>query len=109
MHLDETGRTLRFSCVYRPVGEAFDSRESTIMARQCEVCGKKPGTGHSVSHANNKTKRRWMPNLQRVRVMKDGKPTHLNVCTTCVRSGRITKVPYNHSGAKAKRETEATA
>jgi large subunit ribosomal protein L28 len=34
------------------------------MARVCEVTGKKPMTGHHVSHANNKTKRRFMPNLQ---------------------------------------------
>ena len=34
------------------------------MARVCQVTGKKPQTGHHVSHANNKTKRRWLPNLQ---------------------------------------------
>jgi large subunit ribosomal protein L28 len=34
------------------------------MARTCQVTGKKPQTGHHVSHANNKTKRRFMPNLQ---------------------------------------------
>ncbi|SFO03227.1 50S ribosomal protein L28 [Nitrosospira briensis] len=34
------------------------------MARVCEVTGKKPMTGHHVSHANNKTKRRFLPNLQ---------------------------------------------
>jgi large subunit ribosomal protein L28 len=38
-----------------------------IMARVCEVTGKKPMTGHHVSHANNKTKRRFLPNLQRRR------------------------------------------
>lgn len=35
------------------------------MARVCEVTGKKPMSGHNVSHANNKTKRRFLPNLQR--------------------------------------------
>jgi large subunit ribosomal protein L28 len=34
------------------------------MARVCQVTGKKPQTGHNVSHANNKTKRRFLPNLQ---------------------------------------------
>lgn len=34
------------------------------MARECEVTGKKPMTGNNVSHANNKTKRRFLPNLQ---------------------------------------------
>lgn len=37
------------------------------MARVCEITGKKPMTGHHVSHANNKTKRRFLPNLQRRR------------------------------------------
>lgn len=73
------------------------------MARVCDICGRKPSVGHSVSHANNKTKRRWMVNLQRLRVLHNGAPTHLQVCSTCIRSGRVTKVPYNHSGAKAKR------
>jgi len=35
-----------------------------VMARVCQVTGKKPMVGHQVSHANNKTKRRFMPNLQ---------------------------------------------
>ena len=34
------------------------------MARVCQVTGKRPRTGNNVSHANNKTKRRFMPNLQ---------------------------------------------
>jgi len=34
------------------------------MARVCQVTGKKPMSGNNVSHANNKTKRRWLPNLQ---------------------------------------------
>lgn len=37
------------------------------MARVCEITGKKPMSGHNVSHANNKTKRRFLPNLQRRR------------------------------------------
>ena len=37
------------------------------MAAQCEICGKGPATGNNVSHANNKTRRRFLPNLQRVR------------------------------------------
>ncbi|MDH3774491.1 MAG: 50S ribosomal protein L28, partial [Deltaproteobacteria bacterium] len=42
------------------------------MAKVCQICGKRPQTGHNVSHANNKTKRRWYPNLQRVRTVQDG-------------------------------------
>ena len=65
-------------------------REIAFMAR-CEICDKGPIYGNRVSHAHNLTRRRWNPNLQRVRVV-DGK-THksMRVCTRCIRSGRITK------------------
>src|SRR5215470_16092146 len=65
-------------------------REIAFMAR-CEICNKGPIYGNRVSHAHNLTKRRWNPNLQRVRVL-DGK-THksMRVCTRCIRSGRVTK------------------
>lgn len=59
------------------------------MARQCAICGKRPGTGHSVSHSAVKTKRRFLPNLQRVRVLVDGAPRRLTVCTDCLQAGRV--------------------
>jgi large subunit ribosomal protein L28 len=61
------------------------------MARACEVCGKQRSTGNNVSHANNKTKRLWRPNLQRVRAKVGSAATHLLVCTRCIRSGKIAK------------------
>ena len=61
------------------------------MAKRCEICGKGPMVGHNVSHAHNLTKRRWLPNLQRVRAMVDGKPKRITVCTECIRSGRVVK------------------
>jgi large subunit ribosomal protein L28 len=63
------------------------------MARRCEICGKGPGYGHNVSHANNKTKRRWLPNLQRVRALVDGRPRRIRVCTRCIKSNRVQKAP----------------
>ncbi|NIR42493.1 MAG: 50S ribosomal protein L28 [Gemmatimonadetes bacterium] len=63
------------------------------MSRVCYVCGKNPSVGHNVSHANNKTKRRWMPNLQRVRVVDDGTVKRVRVCSRCIKSGRIVKAP----------------
>src|SRR5919112_1451273 len=62
-----------------------------FMARVCAVCAKGPVTGNSVSHANNRTKRRWYPNLQTVRVMVDGAPKRIRVCTQCLKSNRIKK------------------
>jgi len=49
------------------------------MARVCEICGKGPITGHTVSHANNKTNRRWYPNLQRVRAVVNGATRRLRL------------------------------
>jgi len=61
------------------------------MARVCEICGKIPSTGNRVSHAHNKTRRRWLPNLQRVKAVVDGSVKKIRVCTACIRSGRVVK------------------
>ncbi|PYO86431.1 MAG: 50S ribosomal protein L28 [Gemmatimonadetes bacterium] len=61
------------------------------MARVCEICGKGPIAGHNVSHANNKTPRRWYPNLQRVRVVVNGVVRRIRVCTQCIKSNRVAK------------------
>ncbi|MBT8490890.1 MAG: 50S ribosomal protein L28 [Deltaproteobacteria bacterium] len=63
------------------------------MARVCEVCGKKPSVGNKVSHANNKTKKIWYPNLQKFRVVneKTGAIQRMRVCTRCLRSGFVKK------------------
>ncbi|HET9065282.1 MAG TPA: 50S ribosomal protein L28 [Gemmatimonadales bacterium] len=63
------------------------------MAHVCTACGKGPTTGNHVSHANNRRKRRWMPNLQTVRVVVGEAPRRVRVCTSCIRSGKITKAP----------------
>jgi len=63
------------------------------MARRCELCGKGPIVGNNVSHANNRTKRRWLPNLKTVRAeIAKGIVRRLRVCTSCIRSGRVKKV-----------------
>lgn len=59
------------------------------MAGKCDVCGKQQGTGNLVSHSNIKTRRRWRPNIQRVRVLVDGRPRRLYVCTSCLKSGKV--------------------
>lgn len=61
------------------------------MARKCAVCGKGPSFGHNVSHANNKTIRRWYPNLQSVRTRVDGAVKRIRVCTNCIKSNRVVK------------------
>jgi large subunit ribosomal protein L28 len=61
------------------------------MARACELCGKQRSVGNSVSHANNKTKRVWRPNLQRVRARVGGAARRVLICTRCLRSGKVAK------------------
>ncbi len=64
------------------------------MAAVCEVCGKKPSFGMSVSHSHRRTKRRWNPNIQRVRVLMGATPKRLNVCTSCIKAGKVRKAVH---------------
>lgn len=59
------------------------------MARRCDVCGKGAATGNNVSHSNRKTRRRWLPNLQRIRAQINGTVRRIYVCTRCLRSGHV--------------------
>ena len=61
------------------------------MAKICEICGKKPVTGNNVSHSHHKTRRRWLPNLQRVKAQVDGVVKRIKVCTNCIKSGKVIK------------------
>jgi large subunit ribosomal protein L28 len=61
------------------------------MSAICEICGKKPSLGHNVSHANNKTKKWWYPNLQRLRAKVGGRVRRVRICTRCLRSGKVEK------------------
>lgn len=62
------------------------------MARRCAVCGKEPHTGYRVSHSHHKTKRRFNPNLQRVRAMIGGTAKRVMVCTSCLKAGKVKRV-----------------
>jgi len=62
------------------------------MAKRCEVCGKGPQFGNNVSHANNRTPRRFDPNLQSIRVQQpQGGARRMKVCTTCIKAGKVSK------------------
>jgi large subunit ribosomal protein L28 len=61
------------------------------MAAVCDVCGKGPSWGMSVSHSHRRTKRRWNPNIQRIRVLVGSTPTRKNVCTGCIKAGKVSK------------------
>lgn len=62
------------------------------MSRKCAVCGKGPMTGNKISHAHNTTRRRWLPNLQKITVELNGKVQNAYVCTSCIRSNKVRKV-----------------
>lgn len=72
-------------------GFSLTSRRMT-MSKECAICGKKPRVGNNVSHAHNKSKRRFNPNLQQVRAqLATGEVKKISVCTRCLRSGAVTK------------------
>ncbi len=61
------------------------------MASVCEICGKGPSFGNNVSHSQVKTRRRWNPNIQRVRVFLNGRSTRQNICTSCLKAGKAVR------------------
>ncbi len=66
------------------------------MSRTCDICEKHRSVGNNVSHANNKTKRVFLPNLQKVRVqLPSGEVKRMTVCTRCIRSGKVVKPAAN--------------
>lgn len=62
------------------------------MAKTCELCGRGPQFGNRISHAHNVTKRRWNLNLQPVRAIVNGSHKRIQVCTSCIKSGKVQKV-----------------
>ena len=62
------------------------------MAQVCDICGKHPHVGFNVSHAHNRTKRRWLPNLQSVRHEEaNGRVRRIKACTRCIKAGLVHK------------------
>jgi len=61
------------------------------MAKVCHSCGKGPAFGQSRSHSMVATKRRFDPNLQKVRILVGKAPRRVYVCTRCLKAGKVTK------------------
>ena len=61
------------------------------MAKVCHSCGKSPAFGNSRSHSMVATRRRFNPNLQRVRILIDGSPRRAWVCTRCLKADKVQK------------------
>lgn len=61
------------------------------MAQRCDVCGKSPAVGNTISHAHKLTRRRWLPNLVSLRAVIAGRVQRARVCTRCLKAGKVTK------------------
>jgi large subunit ribosomal protein L28 len=61
------------------------------MSSVCDICGKTPGFGKSVSFSHKRNNRRWNPNIQRVRAMVKGTPKRVNACVKCLKAGRVVR------------------
>jgi large subunit ribosomal protein L28 len=66
------------------------SQELTVAA-VCDICAKSPGFGHNRPWSRKITKRRFDPNIQRVRAKVNGTPKRMNVCTRCLKAGKVTR------------------
>jgi large subunit ribosomal protein L28 len=71
------------------------------MAAVCEICGKRPFFGMQVSHSHRRSHRRWNPNVQRIRALVDGKPKRVNVCTSCLKAGKVQRPPAKSSAVSS--------
>ena len=65
------------------------------MSMVCELCGKGPMSGNHVSHAHNLTRRRWKPNIQKVRAVINGTVRKIRICAKCLKSGKVQKPALN--------------
>jgi len=72
---------------------------AAIQRNRCFACDKGVAFGNNVSHANNKTRRTWKPNLQVARVDVGGKVVKVKVCTSCLSAGKITRAPRGQAVA----------
>lgn len=65
-----------------------------IARHRCYSCDKGVAFGNNVSHANNKTRRTWKPNLQVMRIVgPEGKIIKVKVCTRCLHAGKLKRAP----------------
>ena len=67
----------------------IDPSEVEIMSRVCSVCGKGQTSGNNVSHSNRKTRRTFKANVQKVKIVKDGKVESAYVCARCLKSDKV--------------------
>lgn len=72
------------------------------MSRKCQLTGRGPTVGHKVSHSHKLSKKVWNVNLQKIRVLVDGKVVRMRVSTKAIKSGMIVKPPIRLRKRRAK-------
>lgn len=63
------------------------------MPAVCEVCDKRPTFNYQVSFSHKRTRRRWDPNVQRIRILDKGTVRRATVCTSCMKAGKVVRPP----------------
>ena len=61
------------------------------MASVCDICGKTPGFGNNISHSHRRSRRRFNPNIQKMRVVVKGVPKRVHVCTKCLKANKVSR------------------
>lgn len=61
------------------------------MAKKCEICGKSKVFGNKITFSHRKINRSWSPNIRKVRAVVDGTNKRINVCTNCLKSGKVVR------------------
>lgn len=70
----------------------YTKQRRDIMAKECYITGRKARSGNNRSHAMNASKRTWGANLQKVRILVDGKPKKVWVSARALKSGKVERV-----------------
>ncbi len=92
--------TMRFPAAQAAL--AFLYRREGAMSKKCEICGKGPSFGNNISHAHNKTRRKWSANIQRIRIVEpNGRVRRIKICTRCLRSNKVQKAVKAPKAARA--------
>ncbi|PIZ00340.1 50S ribosomal protein L28 [bacterium (Candidatus Howlettbacteria) CG_4_10_14_0_8_um_filter_40_9] len=71
------------------------------MSKVCQICSKGPVSGNNVSHSHRKTKRRWLPNLQKAKVFVNGREVSMRICTGCIKTQSKVRVAKTAESAKS--------
>ncbi len=71
---------------------ARSNRRIPLVANRCDICGKGPWVGKQVSFSHKRSSRRWLPNIQRVRVKHGSNSRRIRACTACIKAGKVEKV-----------------